>query len=130
MNQRLDGPDSGCHESHILELWITDSTNHFLVSLDDDKVISAINDPTARSRLTGLPVLVSQLLGVKAMSGDRIVSALATMMAFVTNGSENGTREWETMFLNTVLEFSKKELEPLGFRAIPFTERYSKRLVI
>ena len=46
---------------------------------------------------------------------------------FLGDASDDGAKEaaedWEKDYITTVQEMSEKELEPLGFKAIPFAAR-------
>ncbi len=63
MNEALkkaDGPGTICSESHVLELWadaannsFTDATETAVDALTDADIITAVNDPAAKSKLTG-----------------------------------------------------------------------------
>ena len=65
---------------------------------------------------------MNKLLG-GVVRGDEgiIVSAEATMMTFHTDWYGGNYKEWEEYFVDAVLDFSEKSLEPIGYRAIPYT---------
>ena len=65
---------------------------------------------------------MNELLGgVVRDNEEKILSAEATMMMFDTDWFRSRHKEWEKYFLDAVLDFSEKTLEPIGYRAIPFT---------
>ena len=55
------------------------------------------------------------------------MSAKAMSLYFLGDASDEGAKEaaedWEKDYITTVQEMSEKELEPLGFKAIPFAAR-------
>lgn len=65
---------------------------------------------------------MDKLLGGVVKDNNKIVSAQAAMMTFVTDWwrEPEKRKEWEKYFLDTVQDFSAKVLEPIGYKAIPF----------
>ena len=65
---------------------------------------------------------MDKLLGGVVKENNKIVSAQAAMMTFVTDWYRAPVqrKEWEKYFLDTVQDFSAKVLEPIGYKAIPF----------
>ena len=45
-------------------------------------------------------------------------------------GAKEAAKDWEKDYITTVQELSKNELEPMGFKAIPFAARYGLIKVI
>ena len=39
------------------------------------------------------------------------------------DGAEGAAKDWEWEYIKTVQEMSKTELEPMGFKAVPFAAR-------
>ena len=39
------------------------------------------------------------------------------------DGAKDAAKDWEGEYITTVQEMSKSELEPMGFKAIPFAAR-------
>ena len=72
--------------------------------------------------MTGRPLDMNELLGgVLRDTEEKILSAEATMLTFHTDWYRSHYKEWENYFLDAVLDFSEKNLEPIGYKAIPFT---------
>ena len=73
--------------------------------------------------MTGKPLDMNELLGgVVRDTENKIQSAEATMMTFHTDWYKprESRKKWEKHLVDAVLDFSEKNLEPLGFWAIPF----------
>ena len=72
--------------------------------------------------MTDQPLDMNELLGgVTRNSEKKILSAEATMMTFDTDWYRSQHKEWENYFVDAVLDFSEKNLDPIGYKAIPFT---------
>ena len=60
-------------------------------------------------------------------ASGKIVSAKAMSLYFMGDASDDGAKEaakdWEAEYIVAVQEWSEKELEPAGFKAIPFAAR-------
>ena len=73
--------------------------------------------------MTGQPLDMNELLGGVVRDTEmKILSAEATMMTFHTDWYKprEPRKRWEKHLVDAVLDFSEKNLEPMGFRAIPF----------
>ena len=91
-------------------------------------IISAINDASAISKITGRPYNIEGQLGdhTKDNSGS-ITSAKAMTLYFFGDSSDDAakeaSKEWEKEFIEIVLNISANELEPLGLKAVPLATR-------
>ena len=94
----------------------------------EQDIIDAINDPAAKSAITGRPFNIQGQLGDHEKDSEgNIVSAKAMNLYFLGDASDDGAeraaKDWEWEYIKTVQDVSTTELEPLGFKAVPFAAR-------
>ena len=94
----------------------------------EQDIIDAINDPAAKSAITGRPFNIQGQLGDHEKDSEgNIVSAKAMNLYFLGDASDDGAeraaKDWEWEYIKTVQNVSTTELEPLGFKAVPFAAR-------
>ena len=94
----------------------------------EQDIIDAINDPAAKSAITGRPFNIQGQLGDHEKDSEgNIVSAKAMNLYFLGDASDDGAeraaKDWEWEYIKTVQEMSKTDLEPMGFKAVPFAAR-------
>jgi Niemann-Pick C1 protein len=131
------GPGTICFESHLLELWaeegnFSSASKEALNALDDQTILDLINDPNAKSKLTGRIFSPDSQLGkITKDSTGKILSAKALMMVFMGDGllgKIQSSMEWEKKFVDVIINFSKVELETMegGYKAVPMAMRSFK----